>query len=342
MGELSFYGTLDALSGEGEGAIHFRGEPRMLVGLPRLIARLPVNRSEKDEFEGLYQRVKIGFSGELKVDYFLESLGLPNSVRVLKNIELSVGEDSSFQIDTLIISAKYILLLEVKNIAGELTFESSPHQLVRNLKGQITKMDCPITQLVNTKSYFEKWLRQRGFQVAVIGKVILANQQAFVKSAPKDAPILFMKELPSILRKLESYSDIMGEEERLHLIEKIKQDQVVYDPFPLSEYFRLDPNLLKKNQLCPNCNLSLVYVNHKTRHCTNCRVDVRTNYESALQDWFMVFKGTITNRECQEFLGLKTRHQASHAIKVAGLKKVGQSVATKYIWPPNKPFKTEK
>lgn len=312
----------------------------MLVGLPRLIARLPVNRSEKDDFEALYQRVKIGFSGELKVDYFLESLGLPNSIRILKNIELSVGEDSSFQIDTLIISTKYILLLEVKNIAGELTFESSPHQLVRNLNGKILKMDCPITQLVNTKSYFEKWLGKRGIQVSVVGRIILANQQAFVKSAPKDAPILFMKELPSFLLKLENYPDIIGRDECLRLIKKIKQNQVAYDPFPLSEYFKVNPNLLKKSQLCPNCNLSLVYVNHKTRHCTNCRVDVRTNYESALQDWFMVFKGTITNRECQDFLGLKNRHQAKYALKVAGLKKIGKSVATKYIWPPNKPFKS--
>lgn len=173
-----------------EMVINFREKPRMLIGLPRLIARLPVNSIEREEFEQRYQRIRAGYSGELKVDDFLESLDLPSSTRVLKNIELSLGGNRSFQIDLLIISTKYILLLEVKNIAGELTFETNPNQLVRNLQGRVTKMDCPVTQLLNTKSYLERWLRQRGYLMGVTGKIILANQQVFVKVAPENASVV--------------------------------------------------------------------------------------------------------------------------------------------------------
>lgn len=124
-------------------------------------------------------------------------------MKVLKNVERSLGENQSSQIDLLIISTKYILLIEVKNIAGELIFETNPNQLIRNSQGKLTKMDCPLTQLLNTKAYLEKWLQQRGWSIAVTGKIILANQQAFVKVAPKNAPVIFMKEIPLLLNALE-------------------------------------------------------------------------------------------------------------------------------------------
>ena len=319
--------------------IHFRDKPRMLIGLPRLVARLPVNSVEREEFEQRYQRIQVGYSGELKVDDFLESLNLPSSTRILKNIELSLEGGQSFQIDLLVISEKYILLFEVKNIAGELTFESNPNQLVRNLQGRVTKMDCPVTQLLNTKSYLERWLKQRGYSISVMSKIIWANQQAFIKVAPENASVIFMKEIPLLLKALESYPEIMNLKDIEHLIESIKRHQVVYNPFPLREYFRINEAILKKNQLCPTCHLTLHYVNHKTRFCSNCQVNEKTDYEGALQDWFIVFGRTITSKECQEFLGLSNRHQAKYAIRTTGLKKVGKSVATKYIWPPDKPFK---
>lgn len=311
----------------------------MLIGLPRLIARMPVSSLEREEFEQRYQRVKIGFSGEIKVDDFLESLELPAGVHILKNIELTLGGGQSFQIDLLIISPKYMLLLEVKNIAGELSFEREPNQLVRNLHGKVSKMDCPVTQLSNTKVNLERWLQQRGWEISVSGCIILANQQAFVKSAPENAPIRFMKEIPLLLERMEKYPDIISVGEVDRLVKSIGHDRVEYNPFPLREYFRINEAVLKKNQLCPNCHLALRYINHKTRYCSNCRLNVKSDYERALQDWFIIFGQTITSRECQEFLGLSNRHQAKYAIRTVGLKKIGRSVATKYIWPPDKPFK---
>lgn len=147
-----------------------------------------------------------------------------------------------------------------------------------------------------------------------------------------------MKEIPLLLNALESYLEIMNTKGIGQLIERINQNQIMYNPFPLREYFRINEAILKKNQLCPTCHLTLHYVNHKTRFCSNCQVNVKTDYEGALQDWFIVFGRSITSRECQEFLGLSNRDQAKYAIRATGLKKVGQSVATKYIWPPEKPF----
>lgn len=131
----------------------------------------------------------------------------------------------------------------------------------------------------------------------------------------------------------------MSSQEIEQLIERIMLEKVAYNPFPLREYFPIKEALLKKNQLCPNCHLPLHYVNHKTRFCPNCQMNIKIDYESTLQDWFMIFGKSITNQECRTFLELQNRHQARCAIQAAGLKKIGKSVASKYIWPPDKPFK---
>lgn len=309
--------------------------------MPRLLARLPNNFSERGEFEQLYHRLMTGYRGEIKVDRYLDSLGLPSSIKVLKDLHLSLGKGNSFQIDTLIISEKHLCLFEIKNIAGDLYFQTNPNQLIRRISGKVTKMDCPLIQLSNTTAYFEKWLAQRNLSFEVSGQVILANQQSFVQEAPLNAPISFMKMIPTILQEKESQPTIMSSTQLEELIEMIQLGQVEFNPYPLCEYYQIDPNILKVGQLCSSCNISLDYSNHKRRVCKKCRKIVPTDYESTLQDWFMIFNTTMTNSQCRYFLQLKTRYSANYAMKSVKLNKVGQSVATKYIWPPEKPFQID-
>lgn len=326
---------------KGEDNINFRSKPKLLLAMPRLLARLPDHYSERSEFEQIYNRLKAGYTGERKVDRYLESLALPSSIKILKDLHLSLGEGHSFQIDTLIISEKFILILEIKNIAGDLYFDTNPNQLVRILAGSKTKMDCPVTQILNTKAYFEKWLAQRNLSQDVEGRIILANQNAYVHSASTEAEISFMKGIPLILQKKEQQSPIMNTNQLNKLVEMLKQNQVDYNPYPLCEYYRINPEILKTGQLCRTCNFPLSYINHKSRFCKKCGIKVPTDYESTLQDWFMIFSNSISNKQCRNFLRLEKGDHAKYALKSSNLNKIGESVATKYIWPSNKPFKVK-
>lgn len=322
-----------------------RKEPNLLVALPRLIARLPQNYPRKDELNLSQQLYKIqaGFSGETKVDRYLELLELPKSSIVLTNVHLALSPGHSFQIDTLVLTKQFILLLEIKNMTGNLYFETDPHQL-RSIKtnGEEVITECPITQLEVAKENLRIWLANQGINMDIDGQIILANRNSTVKVAPKNAPILYLKRLSLYLREKLQGPTKYNLAELKKMSEVIESNRLDYNPYPLCDYYNISPHLLKRGQLCSQCNSSMVYQNHKLQFCQNCQLSVLNNYREAIQDWFILINSTMSNRQCRSFLQLKNKDDAYYALKSINLNQKGKSVATKYSWPPDTPFETRK
>lgn len=284
--------------------------------------------------------IEAGFSGETKVDRYLELIELPESSIVLTNVQLSLAPGHSFQIDTLILAKQFILILEIKNITGELYFETDPHQLRQiKLNGDEAIMECPITQLLAAIESLKVWLAKKGFNYEIFGQIVLANRKAAVKVAPSNAPILHLKRLSIYLREQAEKSPIFTTVELSRMKELIVRNQSNYQTYPLCDYFKINPNILKRGQLCSRCNNSMDYQSHKQRYCRHCNMSEPNNYRQSIQDWFMLISPSLSNRQCKYFLQLKNRDDAYYAIKSMQLNKVGKSVATKYYWPKGRPFK---
>ncbi|MHA6258826.1 nuclease-related domain-containing protein [Sporosarcina sp. CAU 1771] len=278
--------------------------------------------------------MKAGFTGERIVDRHLEALELPESSIILTDIHLFLTSELSFQIDTLLLSKTSILILEVKNMAGSLRFLSDPHQLEQtHSSGKVTLIDCPIVQLENTKYYLQTWLKKQGIDVAVDGQIVLANKRSKVVLAPPKAPIVYLNRLRMYLEKLEKEPTLHNASKIQEISRVILKNQKPYNPYPLCEYFRIDPNSLKRGQLCSICSATMSFVNHKQRKCNVCHQLEANNYGQAITDWFLLINNTISNQECKHFLQLKNRDATLYALKSLSLNKIGNSVATRYQWP---------
>lgn len=315
------------------------------MALPRLIARLPQNYPRKEELDLVQQlyQIEAGFSGETKVDRFLELLELPKSSTILTNVHLALAPGHSFQIDTLILAKQFIFLLEIKNITGDLYFETDPHQL-RSVKsnGEEKITECPITQLEVASENLRIWLAKKGIHTKICSQIILASRNAVVKAAPPNAPILYLKRLSLYLREKEQNPIIFNATELKKMKEIIERNRLDYNPYPLCEYFKISPHHLKKGQLCSKCHSSMTYQNHKKRYCHTCNLSESNNYRESIQDWFILINNTISNRQCRSFLQLKNNDDAYYALKSMQLQQKGKSVATKYCWPTDKPFEMRK
>lgn len=312
-----------------------RSKPTLLTALPRLIARLPSNYPYIESInlpKRLYQ-LEAGFSGESKVDHYLQKIYAPELPIILTNVELTLSTNYSFQIDTLLITRQTVFILEVKNIKGKLFFKSNPHHLLREIDGEETIMECPITQLNIAKDNLSIWLAQRGIEVNISGIVVLANNQAIVKEAPSNSPITYIKRLAIILREINQMPPIYNVQDVQMIAKLIQANQTSYRVYPLCNYFKIDPNLLKKGQLCSLCNQTLIYRNHKTHYCIKCKLVVANQPEQAIKDWFMLISDSISNEQCRHFLQLKSAHEAYYVLKSLNLDKTGKSVATRYSWP---------
>ncbi len=117
--------------------------------------------------------------------------------------------------------------------------------------------------------------------------------------------------------------------------ELIQKHRIDYDPFPLCNYFSIDPDSLKRGQLCTKCGDAMHYVSHKQRRCIECDITAPNNYSETLIDYFTLINTSISNRECRGFLQLKNKDAARYAIKSLPLNKTGNSVATRYVWRKN-------
>ncbi|MBO1912642.1 NERD domain-containing protein, partial [Microvirga sp. 3-52] len=122
---------------------------------------------------------------------------------VLKDIQLSHSPGMTFQIDTLILAEKFILIIDVKNITDKLRFKTNPNQLEQEKQtGEIIRMDCPLEQLHTHIHNLQNWLARRELQVDIIGRVLLSNPNSHVIEEAPNAPILYKKGLPVLLRNL--------------------------------------------------------------------------------------------------------------------------------------------
>ncbi len=115
----------------------YRRKLEQLKSLPRLLARLHPNSPKYKEIEDKLYRVQAGYAGEVKVDKYLESTIFPQKVIVLTDVQLPVAENFLIQIDTLILSRSSIILLEIKNIAGTLTYIPNPPISNEPMKGVV-------------------------------------------------------------------------------------------------------------------------------------------------------------------------------------------------------------
>jgi len=309
-----------------------RNKPVLLDALPRLIARLSPTHPKIQDLKDQLYRTGAGYSGESNVDYYLERTQFTRLTRIFTDVHLQTSNNFKFQIDTLIVTERYVLIVEVKNLSGTVRFVQNPPHLMRVLdNGEETIMDCPVYQLASNKVNLDDWLHQHGYNIQTIGLLVLANQNTIVKDAPPDFPILYKKQLPYYLRNFQPNEPILSAVKIQDISLKIQTEQQRFNPFPLCSYYNLDPRNLKIGLLCRYCNGVLQRKNRETWHCLHCKKSGEDPYNDGINDWFLLVKNSIRNEECRNFLQLKDKHSAYYALKNSNLLRKGNSIASFYI-----------
>lgn len=313
-------------------AIINREKHALIDAIPRLIARLPPTHPKIKLLEDELYRREAGYSGETNVDAFIKRTNFSKQPKVFTNVHLKVSPTFSFEIDTLIITNHYVLIIEVKNLKGVVQFVENPPHLRRTLDtGEVTIMDCPICQIEMNKVNLDKWFRKHGIQVDLMGLFVLANQNTIVEDVPEDFQVVYRRQLPHFLSNLKPSEMILSDNQLKDITWNINNDQQNFNPFPLCSYYKIDPLHLKRGLLCRNCHSALFRNTRETWHCINCKKDAEDPYNDAISDWLLLVKNSITNRECRYFLNLKNKRVSNYYLRQSHLTKSGSSVATFYI-----------
>ncbi|RKJ30494.1 NERD domain-containing protein, partial [Butyricicoccus sp. 1XD8-22] len=116
------------------------------LGLTALKNRIPPTHEKYSIIIEELSRYEAGEQGEQYILQLLSENELPKNTYVLHNVQFKSKVD--VQIDVLIVTPSFCLVLEVKNIKGILHFKKNPRQLVREEEeGKLQILGSPEIQL---------------------------------------------------------------------------------------------------------------------------------------------------------------------------------------------------
>ncbi|MGR3766571.1 nuclease-related domain-containing protein [Rossellomorea sp. NS-SX7] len=148
-----------------------------------LIRNLSDQHSKIPIIEQDLKRRNAGYNGEKSIDYHLSFLD-SKKYMIFNDLKLPLTPHH-FQIDSLLFTPFYTLILEIKNISGTLTIDSEFNQLTRTYNGIDTGFSDPITQANRQKLFLQRFFYEHNLVLPPIEYlVVISNPSTIIKMAP--------------------------------------------------------------------------------------------------------------------------------------------------------------
>lgn len=299
----------------------------------RLIQNHPKLLTITDELGGRLA----GHHGEQSNDYFLKPF-LSKGYTVLHDLRLA-AHDSFFQIDTLLISARYILILEVKYITGTLHFDHLNQVIRVRDDGSEEAFQNPIFQVKRQRSHLTDWLsRNRVPNLPMHSLVVMSNPRTIIKSLPshKDLP-QYITHSPYLQERIQVF-------DKMHSVEKLTKKEITkLSKLLVRQHTPDNPDLLKRYQIeekdiikgvyCTKCFYMPVVRKNNTWNCPKCSKKDRNLHLPSLEDYALLYGASITNKEFCDFLQIPSRHVAKRILSNMNLPHTGGWKGRTYTLP---------
>lgn len=296
-----------------------RSIPLVNLKLEALLRRiLPSHPKVPILKENLLKR-NAGYQGERSLDYPLSFLH-EKEYLIFHDLRLKVGSHY-FQIDTLVICQKFILIIEVKNIMGTLYFDQQFHQLIRTINGEETVFPDPVIQLKRQMFQLKQWLDSKQIvTLPIIPLVVISNPKALIQTSSANGELNKMVinryYLSTRLQQIEKEYDL----DTLSLKEIKKLSRLLLkEHTPLVqqvlEQYEIKPSEILTGVICPSCgHLPMTRVNGSWL-CQQCQQTNKTAHISALKDYFLLCSSQMTNKDAREFLNIESPFITSRLLR---------------------------
>lgn len=275
-----------------------------------------------------------GYRGEKATEYHLTFLD-DKKHHLFGGLRLP-HEQHYFQMDTPILTRKYILILETKNMGGELDF--SPEQFSQNSYYGKKGYKNPIVQVNRHKEQLQDWLKTHKLPltIPIIPLVVLSNPSAIIKS---DDPVILqqvckVENLKSKTIHLTNHytKDVLTDKLFKKISRLLLQDDTPLYP-EIKKTYAISPQDILPGVRCPNCPTSKMVRKDRTWICPHCLNHSYDAYHDAILDYFLFNKQTITNKELREYLGIDCIKTASKLLLFLDLPSTGQKKGRIYQLP---------
>ncbi|MGG0668614.1 nuclease-related domain-containing protein [Lederbergia citrisecunda] len=160
------------------------------IALERLLQRLPDQHSRFPIIESALRSTRAGENGERILGEIFQKYMVPFEHYIFHDLHLK--STGYFQIDTLFLCKQGAVILEMKNIAGRISFPANQNQITRTLdNGQVDSFECPSIQLERNQLLLKDWLNAQNVAIPIHKAVVFPRPQQHFENLRHNLTVLF-------------------------------------------------------------------------------------------------------------------------------------------------------
>ncbi|PFA68647.1 NERD nuclease [Bacillus sp. AFS015802] len=295
--------------------------PIILEKTEALSVRIVYHHPKIPLIEKDLRKRRAGYNGESTVYYHLTFLK-DKKYKVFHNVRLPILSNH-FQMDFLILTPSYILIIEVKNISGTVTIDPIIKQLTRTHKGVTEGFVDPVSQVQRYKLLLQKWFITHKIKHPPIEHLVVFSNPSTtlnytVYPAPDD-PYKQIIHAQNIIAKMKELNEknqtpTVTDKELLKLKRLILKKHEEPEIDILTAYSLTKSDILTGVRCDNCCHIPMIRVS-ASWSCSKCRHSSKTAHITTIEEYFLLINSHLTNSELRKFLHLHSRNTAYKLLK---------------------------
>ncbi|WP_430790833.1 nuclease-related domain-containing protein [Virgibacillus flavescens] len=274
-----------------------------------------------------------GLKGQNALNFYLGFLPQEEYL-IIHNLRLQDANDF-FEIDTLILCERYILLIESKNWYGTLHVDGEKQVIRVGDDGREEGFPNPIPQVKTQRHRLQKWLNQNCLpDIPLLYLVVISFPSTILKPLYPNEPIP-----PAIIHSNSLFFKIieLNNEHTKKIIDTEALKQLALElvnahhprEVQVLQKFGIKKDELVNGVFCPECGAVRMQRLHSKWYCSACSHVSKNAHVAALQDYKALVGDCITNREARAFLLVESSDVVKELLKNIS-KPSGKRKARKY------------
>ncbi|AIF42293.1 nuclease-related domain-containing protein [Virgibacillus sp. SK37] len=269
-----------------------RSVPAELCIWNSLLKRMKLHPNDKQYYSNLTR----GYEGEVQFDALTEKLNC--DCYLLQDLLLQTN-NTTFQIDSLLITGNQLYIFEVKNYEGDYHYEQD-----KFFKKPQYEINNPLHQIGRSESLLRQLLFKHGISLQIKAFVVFINPEFTLYQVPQDNRIILPTQLNRLIKQLNASSSKLTKQHK-NLANKLVSLHLEESPFSQLPSYTYET--LRKGMICCKCSSFTLHVEVKEVVCITCqqREAIITSVLRSVEEFRLLFpERKITTRLIHEWCGV--------------------------------------
>ncbi|WP_260508138.1 nuclease-related domain-containing protein [Cytobacillus firmus] len=279
--------------------------PLLIRKTEALLRRLPSHHPKIPIINEELNKRLAGYKGEASLDFPLDFLD-SKEYFILHDLRLP-NNDRFFQIDTLILTKKFALILEVKNITGILHFDTVYNQLIRIKNGKEQVFPCPLIQVNRQASQPRSWFNANVSieNLPVFLFVVISNPHTGIKVIPPhidlSCKVIQRNTLPIKIEQIEKSINREISDKLLKKVIRLLNKENTEQESSILSRFQIHQSEILTGVFCPACSFLPLDRVSRTWRCPRCKITNKDAHVQALKDYSLLLSTAYRTKNSETF-----------------------------------------